>query len=250
MSEAMNIFMNSYLKKMRRPELGEGFAPDQAFGANMAHGSESINPSAIRDTTNAQYGIMKSPLQQGIMGNITGTGGVSNVPFSGGAKNPLLAQAVGDTTRLVAPKFLSDWATDKIRDMLNKPSSEFAASISQTPTDPMTLFEPAKYDVAGGMGGYEKAGDSFANVPKPSEALTANTSSGSILEGINPSDLATSGALAAAPTLARTITGSKTAGDVVGAGTAVGTAAAQGGLNPISDVAAALSLYKLIRGIF
>lgn len=244
MSEATNIFMNSYLKKMRRPELSGGYSPDEAFGANLAHGSESINPNALRDKTNAQYGGMKSSLQQGpaaLMQNVMGGGNTTN-----STPSPMM-----QTAGLVAPKFLSDWATEKLRSYLNKPTEAFAETMRQTPTDPMSLFEAPKYDVAEGMGGYQKVGENFASgVPKPSSYVAPEVEGGSILEGINPSSVASSAALMAAPMLTRTLTGSRTAGDAVGAAGSVGLAAAQGGMNPLSDLAAVYSLYNLIKGIF
>src|SRR4030042_6444527 len=125
MSEAMSIFMNSYLKKkMRRPEMGEGFSPDQAFGANMVHGSESLNPSAIRDTTNAQFGSMKSPLQQGQAVNIPGTGSVQNMPILGGNQNTPFASMMNKNTTdmagTVTPNVVAPWLTEKLKGLLGE----------------------------------------------------------------------------------------------------------------------------------
>jgi len=47
--------MDSYFKKLKRPEL-YNYSPDQSFGANMAHGSEEQNPWANRDQSNAKFG--------------------------------------------------------------------------------------------------------------------------------------------------------------------------------------------------
>ena len=46
------------------------------------------------------------------------------------------------------------------------------------------------------------------------------------------------------------LTGSKTAGDVAGAAATTGIAGAQGFMNPISDLAALYSLYKMFKGFF
>ena len=252
MSEAANIFMNSYLKKMRRPEMGGGFTPDEAFGANLVHGSESLNPDALRDRTNAQYGSMKSPLQQG--GSIAGVSNIQNVPFMGGNQSTAFAKSMSSvpmqTAGVVAPNVLSPWLADKLKDLVrDKPTEVFADTMKQTPTDPMTLFNPPKYDVAGGMGGYEKVGENFASdVAKPSEALSETGTS--ILDKFNPSSLGAGVATAAAPKMMEALTGSKLAGDITGAAANTGMAAAQGGLNIGSDLSALLSYIKLFGRLF
>src|SRR4030067_1028944 len=183
MSEATNIFMNSYLKKMRRPEMGGGFSPDDAFGANLVHGSESLNPNAIRDKTNAQYGNLKSPIQQGSSGNIPGVGSAQNIPFMGGSQNTPFMENMQrsvstpmELAKTTAPNVLSPWLAEKLKDLVRaKPSDMLAGTMSlpaETPTETMmsALREPS-FGVDSNLGGYSRIGEDLVKaVPIPSQA--------------------------------------------------------------------------------
>jgi hypothetical protein len=251
MSEAVNAFMSSYLKKMRRPEFSQNFSPDEAFGANLVHGSESINPDAIRDRTNAQYGSMKSPITSSGT-SVPGLGQVQGLPSP--SQGVSQSSPTMNVASLVAPNAISPWLTEKLKDLMKgKPSDIVAGTMSlpaETPGETMmSALKAPTFGTESGLGGYSGVGQEFTkDIPMPSEILNPEVG-GSIIEGFNPSSMGAGVATATAPMLTKMLTGSKTAGDVVGAGANVGMAAAQGGLNPLSDLAAVYSLYNLIKGI-
>jgi len=243
-TSASEIFTNAYLKKMRRPEMGGRFNPDEAFGANLVHGSEMQNPSPTRNMTNALYGNMKTPMQGGSSINMGQPSSLLPTPNAG-----------TDMAKVLGPNILSDWAGRKIRDMMDKPSGEFADSMKGV------LGQENAYDQIGskmfapsltesGLGGIEKAGESFSNtIPNPSSFVTPEVGS-SILDGVNLGSVGAGVATAAAPMMMEKLTGSKLAGDITGTAATTGVAAAQGGLNPMSDLAALLSWAKLLGRAF
>jgi hypothetical protein len=69
MESSKEIFYNSYLKKLKRPEFranrsgstSQAFNPDDAFGANSVFRSEETNPWAGRDQDNAKFGALGGP---------------------------------------------------------------------------------------------------------------------------------------------------------------------------------------------
>lgn len=244
MSEAKSIFMNAYLKKLRRPELDGGYNPDQAFGANMVHGSESLNPNAIRDATNAQYGGMKNALYQGPSYSIPGQGSIQNVPFLGmnqkgqaNTANQGIAAPMIKTAGAVAPKIISPWLADKIR--------EWRSSMDEATKESLLKIMSQKgstYDQIGsmaftspstesGLGGFEKLSEGFgSSVSSPSDYLSGGSAAATgagASEAIDAGSGAASGASGAMP--------------FIGAGLKIGTDAATGKLQrkPGSSVGAA-----------
>jgi hypothetical protein len=61
MESSKEIFYNSYLKKLKRPELQREYNPDESYGANTLFRSENTNPWAGRDQDNAKYGALGGP---------------------------------------------------------------------------------------------------------------------------------------------------------------------------------------------
>ena len=101
MPQLWNDFNNSYLKnRLKRPEFWN-FEPDQAFGANMVHGSENINPWANRDASNAKFGVLGKPGQvfqgppSGVPGAIPGLNIGQNIGGQSSTFGQLLGTAGG-----------------------------------------------------------------------------------------------------------------------------------------------------------
>jgi hypothetical protein len=61
MESSKEIFYNSYLKKLKRPELQREYNPDESYGANTLFRSEETNPWAGRDQSNAKFGALGGP---------------------------------------------------------------------------------------------------------------------------------------------------------------------------------------------
>lgn len=236
MAKASEIFTNAYLKKMRRPELGGGYDPDEAFGANLVHRSESVNPNPIRNQSNAQYGNMKLPTQGGSSLNM---GGASSI-------NPGVYGSGMDLAKVIAPGLGSDWASKKILEMFRgKPSAEFLETMIEKPQSMMDVLKTPMFETESGLGGYEKAGQAFVDkVPMPSEALDTTTGVGSsILD--TASSVGPGVAASAAGPMMKALTGSNLAGDITSTAATTGLAASQAFLNPISDLAALMGWFKL-----
>jgi len=86
MGTANEIFYNSYLKKLKRPEFQREYNPNDSYGANSVARSERTNPWAGRDQNNAKFGALGGPsgfkgqpfsLSQG-----SSSGGVGGSEFS------------------------------------------------------------------------------------------------------------------------------------------------------------------------
>ena len=164
MSQAYNTFMDSYFKRLKRPEFFN-YNADQSFGANMVHGSEEQNPWANRDRDNAKYGnlggannnnIVQGPQAQtfeggqidpsligktftipGGMGGVSGPANQGSSPF-----NTMLSTGSGILAKS-AGKYLGDKAYGAINDWMESGPSSFQDKLSDM------------------GGGYEKLWDSM-----------------------------------------------------------------------------------------
>ena len=226
MPEAWSIFTDAYLKKLKRPEF-QGFEPDQAYGANMLFRSEETNPWAGRDRANAQYG------PQGASGGIKAQipsmsvtqppgSPVQNLLPQGWNIPGLPSQQQSGFNQLMGPVVGvgSQWAGKSIYDWLTK--------------DPM---KAGVVDATAGIGPYGEAAEGMIDPSKTAGDLAA---------GFDPA----TAAMAAVPQLAKMFGLKGTGGDVLGAAGSTGIAAMQGFANPISDIGALYSLYKMFKGFF
>ena len=143
MSQAYNTFMDSYFKRLKRPELFN-YSPDQSFGANMVHGSEEENPWANRNQDNAKYGNMGGNNNKVVQGPQA---------ISGGQLDPSLA---GKTFTLPStnPNSQTQGALDTIMGAVTKPVGEYvgnAASDWLNPTPTLSDLS-SRISLAGGEG--------------------------------------------------------------------------------------------------
>jgi hypothetical protein len=244
MAEAWSAFNDSYLKQLKRPEYW-GFTPDQASGSSLLPGSEESNPWAGRDTANSKFGQLggtagkilptaqpnfMSQMQTGMFGNQTGKP-------QGNSFESLMTAATDKGAKWLGGK-AGDWLSGPTSyDQLSPEMEGFAKTLAGEAPVVSGVTE-------GGLGGYDKLlGGAMAD----STAGIADAAGGI---GGTAADIAGGGALAAAPLLAKMFGAGKTTSDALGAAGTTGMALVQGGLNPISDVAALFSLYKLFRGLF
>lgn len=244
MPQIWNEFNSSYLKnRFKRPEFWN-FEPDQAFGANMVKGSENINPNANRDASNAKFGILGKPGQvfrgpdTGIPGAIPGLNIGQNIGSQDSAFGRLLGTAGGVGSNYLSNQFAKPGA-EWLKNLFNKPedltgagevlqkadvAEALAAKLGGVPVENMTNLAAA--DLAGA--GAERLAEGFHFAAPDPWSIAASV----------------------APTGIEAMTGSKTAGNVVGAAAATGIAGAQGGTNVMSDLMALYSYYKMFKGFF
>lgn len=267
MSQAWSAFTDSYLRQLKRPEYW-GFQPDQVSGSSMLARSEEGNPWANRNNDNAKYGQLggtkAGQVFQAPSGNVTGLN-VNNMPF---APNMGVSSPSQSTfTRLATPvvgtggdwlgkggiSTVADWLkpTPSVSDIATKLGLASGGEVA-IPDFASKLSGMGESALDPAMG---KAGDAFEGIGKAlTEESTKNLSdtvSGvDVASGIDPTSLATGGVTMAAPMLAKMFGLKGTAGDAVGAAAGVGGAAMQGFVNPVSDVSALYSLYKLFSGLF
>lgn len=262
MSQAWSAFTDSYLRQLKRPEYW-GFQPDQASGSSMLARSEEGNPWANRNQDNAKYGMLggtkAGQVFQAPGGNVPGLN-VNNMPFAPnmGASSPsqstftnLMAPVVGATGKY-AGQGVMDWmkgSSPTTTELSNK-IALLGGGEASLPDFASSLSEMGGKGLEGVV---SQSGDAFKGI---TEAMTQESTKGlsdaisGVAGGIDPTSLATGGVGMAAPMLAKMFGLKGTAGDAVGAAAGVGTAAMQGFLNPVSDVSALYSLYKLFSGLF
>ena len=252
MTQAFNMFMDSYIKKLKRPEMFN-FSPDQSYGANLVPGSESQNPWAGRDKANAPYGALggTQPLQQ-----MLSQSGVSNTPGmvsdnSGGTFNKLMSTitpgAVKYGSDTLANSDIAKKGLEGIKNLFTSPA-EMNPALTQaydvafkgaTPIAEQGGFNFLSGEAA--PNAFDRVGSVLSEgVTKPSEVLAGNPTT-----MIDP----TSAALAVVPGITQALTGSKTAGKAMNTAITGGAAAAQGFVNPFSDLAALVSIMRL-GGLF
>jgi hypothetical protein len=270
MSKAWELYNDSYIKGMKRPEFW-GFKPDQASGASMLFRSEETNPWANRDQSNAKYGphggatsAIKSNQPSGIsaasLGGGTGIGGMMpsswNIPgIPSQSQNtfannmaPLVGAAGKYAGGTIADWFKGPQSFDKLSPEMQGFADKFTTGGA---TDTYSkLGEQFGGEGLGatesGLGGYDKL---LGSALKDSSVAMSDEASSSLLGGLSGADMG-SGAAAVVPILSKMFGLKGTAGNAVGAAAGVGGAAAQGFVNPISDVAAVMSLVKLFGGLF
>jgi hypothetical protein len=264
MSQAWNAFTDSYLRQLKRPEYW-GFQPDQASGSSMLPRSEEGNPWANRNQDNAKYGMLggtkAGQVFQAPSGNIPGLN-VNNMPFAPnmGASSPSQSTFTNLMTPVVGTA--GKYGGQTIADWMRGPAStmtDLSDKIVLLGSGEVNLPGFASSIVEMGDKGLEgitsQSGDAFKGI---SDAMTQESTKGlsdaisgvDVASGIDPTSLASGGVTMAAPMLAKMFGLKGTAGDAVGAAAGVGTAAMQGFLNPISDVSALYSLFKLFKGLF
>ena len=251
--EAFDIFADSYLKGLKRPEFWN-FNPDSAFGANMMKGSENQNPWANRDKDNAKYGIFggtanaagKPPVITSSAPGMTGASQAS--PLNPGMltqpQPSTFAKLMGEGEGQGA-KWLGGNIADNIKQLLSTDNPEVKASVG-TAMEHMLGGTLPQSAVEKSVAGFGEGIPALTGVESAVGKLGEAAPGGLNLTAPDP----TSMGLSLAPTGLEALTGSKTAGNVAGAGINTGLAAAQGGMNPLSDVAALASIYKLMRGFF
>ncbi len=256
MPQVWDVFNEGYLKRMRRPDFW-GFEGDSAFGANMVHGSESINPNANRDASNAKYGALAQPMMNPWKGATYGSpsGRVTNPPILGGNQNTPFSQLMSSTGAM-GQNYLTGQIGKNIGDWLSKPSLEGGTEALKNlvATKGMDFAsQPVIEKMAGqfgetvspaltesGLGGYSKLGEMMST---PTDATSGFT--------FTAPDPISMTAMATEP-LGKLI-GGETGGKIgrgASAGITTGLAAAQGFANPASDLAALFSLIKFFGGLF
>jgi hypothetical protein len=306
MASAMETFTDSYLKKLKRPELQGNFNPDQNYGANMVSRSNEVNPWIGRDQDNAKYGYLGGTpgVNKAAPGSIqtptatqAGTSTQGSNLFAGlslpaGTNIPGLPSKQRDTfNSLMTPvagsmgnyaaKNIMEWirpskfeslspmmegyaqkvmgmAPETVSNALSGLSGDIGANVLSStdaimngaPDIATTLasqFGKEAIDVTeSGLGGYSSLlGNAVGESTKDLMAPTFMEGIGSGLSNMGPGIAA-----AAIPVLGRMFGLKGDAANGLGAATGVGLAAAQGGLNPISDIGAVYSLFKLFRGLF
>jgi len=245
MPQLWNDFNNSYLKnRLKRPEYWN-FEPDQAFGANMVHGSENINPWANRDASNAKFGVLGKPGQvfQGPPSGVPGAIPGLNIGQNIGGQSSTFGQLLGQTGAL---------GGNYLAGQVAKPGAEWLRGLFDRPEDLTGAGEILnRADIAealSGMGG-------VPDLTGAGEALRGADLAGAGVERLGegfkfaaPDPYSMAAAIA--PTGIEALTGSRTAGNVAGAAASTGIAGAQGFMNPVSDLAALYNLFKMFRGFF
>ncbi len=246
--QVWDVFADNYLRQLKRPELlNEG--PDSAYGANMLRGSESTNPWAGRNQSNAKFG----PL---------GGGGVTYGPTGGGPPGGKPSPFAALLAPATSP--VSNWAATKGWDKLKILFGEQGVSNPQGYQELASLGAKG-FSVPEGvseLGGYNRLAEGFtpgALTESPGAVLGAPTELGGLSTGVselggfdklaqefNPANVG----LSMVPMGLQALTGNKTVGDVGSAVVNTGSAIAQGGMNPISDAMALASLYKTFKGFF
>lgn len=249
MPSAFDMFTDSYIRSMKRPELFN-FEPDQAYGANLLHGSEKQNPSPNRDQDNAKFGRLGSPTtpiyqQENNIPPLTGFGDNSSMPGistqtsqGSGPLSTLMGMGAGAGVSYGMSKGL-DYLKDTFKNIMgeSKNLSDMGGGFSKI-AEQMTGAPSADQTAASILG------DSSESLHNAIHGLEATKSP----IGFDPTTLA----LAAVPQLAR-LAGLKQdsiGGSGLSAATSVGSAALQGGLNPIADVGAGMSIVNFIRKLF
>jgi hypothetical protein len=259
MSQAYNTFMDSYFRSggLKRPELFN-FSPDQAFGANMVHGSERQNPWANRNQDNAKYGNLGGNNNKVVQGpeftaNPLAPGGftqVANGPSASGQSGlnsimGAITKPVGEYLGKTAYNWLNPEST--LTDIGNKLGlaaggevniPDIAGRLSEIGKDPLASLIPT-------------AGDAFEGIGKEMTKGSTDMLKGAIEGGGSSLSFdPVSMGMSAIPALGRAFGLKGDVGNGLEAGASVGAAALQGGLNPIADIGAIMSLVKFFGGLF
>ncbi len=260
MANVWETFTDSYLKKLKRPELQGIFNPDQSYGANMLFRSEETNPWAGRDQSNAKFGPMGASGGMKVQAPVMSPQGASgllppnwNLPLMPSPQQDTFHQLMGGIEAPIANiggKIGANYIQSLLPQGFEKLSPElqgYAKELlggggSDVYGDLASKFgKEASTVTESGLGGYEKLAQGVAEKATEGAGDTTN-----LLAGVDPATMAA----AAIPMLAKMFGLKGTGGDALGAATSTGIAAAQGGMNPISDIAALYSLYKFGRGLF
>lgn len=250
MSSAFDMFTDSYIKSMKRPELFN-FNPDQAYGANLLHGSEKQNPSPNRDQDNAKFGRLG--------------GSTTPVYQQGGGTQPLTG--FGDNLSMPEVSTQSPQGSGPLSTLMGMGAG---AGVSYGMNKGLDYLKGVFKGVMGGSenlsdmgGGYSKIAEQMTGAPSVDQTaksiigdsskslhdtITGATDATSSPVGFDPTTLA----LAAVPQLARLfgLKQDSIGGSGLSAATNIGSAVLQGGLNPISDVGAGMSVVNFIRKLF
>jgi len=260
MSQIKNLFMDSFLKSLKRPEL-YNFDADESYGANLLHGSENQNPWANRNAENAKYGQLggTQPIKA-VYGQAQGGGSFANMPGMTGSSpaqgtfNNLMAGARAPG-QMLGSEYLAKPAWEGIKRLFSPGEGTIGETYKAIGKDfiadklPLSTAEQSLSDIITGANtpsAMERVGSDFlSNIPKPSEYVTPGTAEASATN-FDPTSL---GVSMLGPVVGA-ISGSKLAGDATSAAAMTGLAAAQGGLNPLSDIAALYALIRFGGGLF
>ncbi len=251
MANVWETFTDSYLKKLKRPELQGIFNPDQSYGANMLFRSEETNPWAGRDQSNAKFGPMGASSGVKAQAPTLNPQGARdllpqgwNLPMMPSPQQDTFHQLMGGIQGPVAniggrigANAIMDW-------MKSSPQGDAAEAIMSARDSARMAQELSNpsYDAAAGVGPYGEAAEGMTEVA----GGTTDVASGLSLTAPDPATTAA----AAIPMLAKMFGLKGTGADALGAASSIGIAAAQGGMNPFSDLMAAYSIYKFGRGLF
>lgn len=152
MSQALNLFTDSYLKRLKRPEMFN-YGPNQAFGANMVHGSEEQNPFAYRDQSNAKFGNLGGNTNKVIEGPQTFAGDQLDPSLSGktftlpnqGSPNSIINDLSGMLMKSATAPLMQK-GTDALSNWLTK-----------GPSDAVGVAADRAFDAEAGIEGAEGA---------------------------------------------------------------------------------------------
>jgi hypothetical protein len=205
MAEAWDIFADNYLKNLKRPEWFN-FKPDDAFGANMLHGSSNINPWAGRDQSNEKYGMLggTQPITQTGAETMPGASAPPQIPgqFSSPSQQAFANLMQGSVSNQLQGTG-SKWLSNKLLDMFGSP-------IGKDATTRKVLEEAMQSSATGGLSpAVSPIAEAAASPVTGAVAEGAKTAMSSPF-GFDPTTLA----LSAAPDLMQLMTGSKLAGKV------------------------------------
>ena len=235
MATAKELFYNSYLKKLKRPEFQREYNPDDTYGANSVMRSERTNPWAGRDSSNAKFGFLGGNNQgggdQGEMNQSEGLslmsmiaqgqgGSLPSGTFGMPAMQPQQRGPLGQAANMaggIATNVGSKYATNAILDWLNNSGGSGKEALADMP------------------GGYTKLLDSMTS--KGSDAFAE-----SVYGAEGAADALSSGSSAASGAASGAAGGAMSgAVPVVGAGLKLGTDALTGKLQkrPGSSVGSA-----------
>lgn len=192
MATAKEIFYNSYFKRLKRPEFqanrsgstNEAFNPDNVYGANSVSRSESVNPWAGRNASNAKFGFLGGNNQGGgdqglnqsegltVMNSILNKNAAQpsmpSMPSTGpqepSALGVMATPIVGYGGELLG-KSIADWINgpEKFSDL-----SPMMQGYAEGVLDKGGVLPP---DSGTGMGGYDKL---FGKLMEPGEETLAS----------------------------------------------------------------------------
>lgn len=110
----LDYFTENMIGQMKRPEMAAEGDRDSAYGANMAHGSNLLNPNPSRDAFNSLFGGTSDWVQKVAPTAALGAGSAA-IPMIGRAVGGGLGQDIGGAaanTGMAAMQGFTNPATD------------------------------------------------------------------------------------------------------------------------------------------